>query len=339
MAGDTEMFELLKLDSHIQDVIQYLPLYDGTFDPKAYIDWEIKVDNEFDEHDLSEKQKIYIASNVLTEYALLEWKRICRHNKVLESWEDFKFLFRDAFIPEYYANYLLAKLDNLRQGSRTVKEYFHDFKICIMYGGLDECMEDVMCRFMRGLNSEIQTLLLSKSYIHIGQLFCLALNAEKEILLSVNTCKNDVTHYIQNLSTLHANEEQQIVEPIADFPLSQNELLAVPCDKEDLCANDSFTPIPQVVNKCDTFGLESYKCAEDKLFHPITCAQDELNLLSSLNTLGYIEFDVLCNLNCLKEKLQFGSGLPSINHCSLHAIGKYDSKGNIWCIKFIFALI
>ena len=90
---------------------------------------------------------------------------------------------------------MLAKLDNLKQ-DRTVKEYYHDFKICIMFGGLDECMEDVMSRFMRGLNSKIRTLLISNSYIHIGQLFCLALNAEKESLLSVNTCKNDVTHNV-----------------------------------------------------------------------------------------------------------------------------------------------
>ena len=78
--------------------------------------------------------------------------------------------------------------------------------------------------------------------------------------------------------------------------------------------------MPQVANKCDTFGLEPYKCAEDRLFHPITCAQDELNLLSSLNTLGYIEFDILCILNYLKEKLKFDSSLPSFNHCSLHAM-------------------
>ena len=117
------------------------------------------------------------------------------------------------------------------------------------------------------------------------------------------------------------------MEPTADFPLSQNDLLVVPCDKEDLCADDSFTPVPQVVNKSDTFGLEPYKYAKEKLFHPIICAQDELNLLSSLNTLGYIEFDILCNLNCPKEKLKFDSGLPSFKQCSLHAIGKYSSKG------------
>ena len=60
-----------------------------------------------------------------------------------------------------------------------MKQYYHDFKICIMFSGLDECMEDVMSRFMRGLNSKIQTLLISNSYSYIGQLFCLALNAER----------------------------------------------------------------------------------------------------------------------------------------------------------------
>ena len=110
---------------------------------------------------------------------MYEWKHICRHNKVPDSWADFKLLFRDAFVPAYYADHLLAKLDNLKQGSRTVKEYYHVFKICIMFGGLDECVEDVMSRFMRGLNSEIRTLLISKSYRCIGELFWLAVHAEK----------------------------------------------------------------------------------------------------------------------------------------------------------------
>jgi hypothetical protein len=112
----------------------------------------------------------------------------------------------------------------------------------------------------------------------------------------VNTCKNDVTHNVQNVSTLHANQEQKIVEPAADSTLLQDELLAVPCDKENLCVDASFTHMTELVNKCDTFVSEPYEYAEDKPCHPITCAQDKLKLLSSLNTLCYI----LCNLNYQK---------------------------------------
>jgi hypothetical protein len=33
---------------------------------------------------------------------------------------------------------LLSKLDTLKQGARTVKYYYHDFKICTMFASLDE---------------------------------------------------------------------------------------------------------------------------------------------------------------------------------------------------------
>jgi hypothetical protein len=57
---------------------------------------------------------IYIASHALIEYALLEWKHICRHNNIPQYWIGFKLYFREAFIPAYYVDHLLAKLDNLK---------------------------------------------------------------------------------------------------------------------------------------------------------------------------------------------------------------------------------
>jgi hypothetical protein len=91
-----------------------IPCFDGNFYPRAYIEWELKVEKEFDEHDLSEAQMIYIASHALTEYALLEWKHICRHNNIPQYWRDFKLFFREVFIPAYHVDHLLAKLDNLK---------------------------------------------------------------------------------------------------------------------------------------------------------------------------------------------------------------------------------
>jgi hypothetical protein len=156
-----------------------VPYFDGNFDPHAYIEFELKVEKEFDKHDLSKAQMIYIASHALTEYALLEWKHICWHTNIPQYWRDFKVLFREAFILAYYVDHLLTKLDNLKQGSSTVNEYYHEFKICVLFGGLDECKKDVMSRLMKGLNSEIQTMLIHETYSYIGHLFLLARIAEK----------------------------------------------------------------------------------------------------------------------------------------------------------------
>jgi hypothetical protein len=161
---------------------------------------------------------IFAASIALTKDALYEWKHLCRHKNVPQTWKDFKMHFRDAYIPAYCVDHLLTTLEKLKQGSRTMKQYYHDFKICIMFGHLDECMEDVMSKFMRGLNSEIQTCLINESYSHISHLFLLAHKAEKE----------------------------EIVEPAADLPFSQCNLLAEPCDKEELCDSSYLTSRPQL---------------------------------------------------------------------------------------------
>jgi hypothetical protein len=124
-------------------------------------------------------RQIYIASHALTEYALLEWKHNCRHNNIPQYWICFKLLFREAFIPAYYVDHLIAKLDNLKQGSSTVNKYYHEFKICVLFGSLDECKKDVMSRFTKGLNSEIRTMLIHETYSHIGHLFLLARIAKK----------------------------------------------------------------------------------------------------------------------------------------------------------------
>nr|AAT58882.1 unknown protein [Oryza sativa Japonica Group] len=48
------------------------------------------------------------------------------------------------------------------------------------------------------------------------------------------------------MSAFHAREEQPLVETIAEMPLSQVDLLAVPCDKEELCDNASLISMPQL---------------------------------------------------------------------------------------------
>ena len=81
---------------------------------------------------------------------------------------------------------------------------------------------------------------------HISHLFLIACIAENQILSSAHSCKTVVTHDEQHLSTLHDNQEQQIVETTADFPLSPSDFLVDLCDKEELCDNSSLILSPQL---------------------------------------------------------------------------------------------
>ena len=127
-----------------------------------------------------------------------------------------------------------------------------------------------------------------------------------------------------NLSTNDAKNAR--LEPSIDLPLSHDECSTDLCDKEELCDSASIIHVPQLLNENDAFVLEANTCAENRHLLPIAIIKDELKLLSSLNILGYIEFDTLCALSNLKEKFLCAE-LPWLSRCAYHFIGKYNYKG------------
>jgi hypothetical protein len=106
-----------------------------------------------------------------------------------------------------------------------------------------------------------------------------------------------------------------------------------------LCDDNTIISIPQLENKLDVVAFDPNNCAKVRTFNHITSVHDELKLLSSLDTLSYIEFNVLCNPNNLEEKLSFSADLPWLSKHTYHVIGRYNCKKNIWYIEYIFVQI
>jgi hypothetical protein len=84
----------------------------------------MEVDKEFRKFKLSKEQKLTIASMVLTNSALNLWTHLAIHHKVSKMWKDMKRIFRKECVPEYYADYLLAKLNSLKQGDNSIETYY-----------------------------------------------------------------------------------------------------------------------------------------------------------------------------------------------------------------------
>jgi hypothetical protein len=143
---------------------------------------------------------------------------------------------------------------------------------------------------------------------------------------------------VLNLFTTHAIIEQYLVDTKSELPLPQN-CSAIACDKEELCDTASIIHTPQLANEIDSFILEQNTCAKNKELVPIATEQDELKLLSSLNTLGYIEFETLCALSSLEEEFNCAE-LPWLSRCTYHFIGKYNCKGEymVQCVYFCLNL-
>jgi hypothetical protein len=79
------------------------------------------------------------------------------------------------------------------------------------------------------------------------------------------------------------------------------------------------------MNELDTYVFDSPTCAEIKILVHVTCAMNELNLLSSLDTFGYIEYDVPCDLNIVETRMFYQTKLPLLTRNNFHVIGSYDN--------------
>jgi len=117
------------------------------------------------------------------------------------------------------------------------------------------------------------------------------------------------------------------VEPSLDLPLSQDDLLDVSYDEDDLHDDIYVIPMQSLKNDHAICVLKMSTCAENRLVIHNASEVDELKLLSSLNTLGYIEFDVLCNLSSLEKKLYAYADLPWFSRHTYHVFGKYNNQG------------
>lgn len=108
--------------------------------------------------------KVKLAAIKLTDYALIWWDQLvtCKrlHQKrPIVTWQKLKALMWRRFIPTHYYCNLYQKLQNLKQGSRSVEEYFKEMEVAMIRTNVEEDCKATMARFLSGLNTKITNLI------------------------------------------------------------------------------------------------------------------------------------------------------------------------------------
>jgi hypothetical protein len=137
-----------------------IPTFDGKYNPDTYLSWELAVDQKFTCHDFPEDKRVRAATGEFTDFASVWWSEYHRKNpNNTPTLDDLKWIMQTRFVPSYYARDLLHKLQQLRQGSKFVEEYYQELQMDMLRCGLEENEDGSMARFMGGLNWEIQDIL------------------------------------------------------------------------------------------------------------------------------------------------------------------------------------
>ncbi|XP_031403186.1 uncharacterized protein LOC116212684, partial [Punica granatum] len=143
-------------------------------------------------HSYSELKKVKLAAIEFSDYAIVWWDQLMinrRRNREppIDTWEEVKRVMRKRFVPSYYYRELYNKLQSLRQGNRSVEEYFKEMEVAMIRANVEEDREATMARFLAGLNREIQNVVELQHYVELEDMVHMAIKIENQFKRRGNT--------------------------------------------------------------------------------------------------------------------------------------------------------
>ncbi|XP_022155923.1 uncharacterized protein LOC111022923 [Momordica charantia] len=127
-------------------------------DPDSYLQWERKIEHVFDCYTYSENTKMRLAIAEFTNHAgewyqNLKLERRRKEEDPLDTWEYLQEAMRRRYVPKHYERDLKTKLQALRQGTKSVAEYYQEMETLMLKTQIREEEEDTMSRFLGDLKS------------------------------------------------------------------------------------------------------------------------------------------------------------------------------------------
>uniref|UniRef100_A0A0D3E6J2 CCHC-type domain-containing protein n=1 Tax=Brassica oleracea var. oleracea TaxID=109376 RepID=A0A0D3E6J2_BRAOL len=126
------------------------------------IDWLVSVEEILDFKQVPPTQRVPLVAMRFRGHAATWWKKLkttrSRTEKIpIQSWDKLLKHLRQTFLPHNYERTMYTRLQNLRQGSRTVDEYAEEFALLLTRNEINDSQIQLVSRFIGGLRSQLQT--------------------------------------------------------------------------------------------------------------------------------------------------------------------------------------
>ncbi|KAK1629459.1 hypothetical protein QYE76_003774 [Lolium multiflorum] len=164
-----------------------IPKFEGGADVEEYLTWELKIEKLWSLHpNYSEDKKIELASSEFDGYALRWWDSLVRNldedgAQPIRTWRAMKEAMTSRFVPTNYMRNIFDKLTLLRQGVKTVDEYYMEMEMLMQRGRVRESLEMTMQRFLNGLKYDVKGIVRHYTYTNMNQLLHHAREAESQL--------------------------------------------------------------------------------------------------------------------------------------------------------------
>jgi hypothetical protein len=118
------------------------------YDAKAYLDWEMTVDNKFSSHLIPKQHHVRQDTSEFKDFAIIWWNELSSFHLQPDTLDRLKAAMHERFVPPAYQRDLCKKLQRLDQRDMSVRDYYAKLQKGMIHAGVHEKTEDKICRFL-----------------------------------------------------------------------------------------------------------------------------------------------------------------------------------------------
>ncbi|GJX76150.1 putative CCCH-type zinc finger family protein [Tanacetum coccineum] len=162
-----------------------IPDFLGTLKVEEFVDWLNTVERVFKFKDVPENKKVKWVAIKLKGRASAWWEQLQlmrerRGKQKIIAWDKMKKKLKENFLPFNYTQIMFQRLQNLRQGIKSVEEYTEEFYELVSRNEISDSEDQLVSRYLGGLRQSIQDVLCLYTFWSVSEAYQRALAVEKQ---------------------------------------------------------------------------------------------------------------------------------------------------------------
>ncbi|XP_039145554.1 uncharacterized protein LOC120282772 [Dioscorea cayenensis subsp. rotundata] len=162
-----------------------IPEFYGRLQPEEFLDWLMIVEEIFEFKGVPEDKRVPLVATRLRNIATALWQQLKLTQNLLRkpkicTWEKMKKYLRAQFLPYNFQRLMYQRLQNLKQGTKSVDDYTMEFYQLVARNEIQEMEDQLVARYIGGLRMQIQDTVNMFDTVSVSAAHQRSLQVEKQ---------------------------------------------------------------------------------------------------------------------------------------------------------------